>query len=256
MQDLVTDTVVGAALGSFITLLGVWLTNHYQSKSRKEDREHSLKSGIYMAAAEQLMAMKVLLMKLPNASQEEIEELSTEGAATAKLTVVATNETVQAVTELSSSIAQKLLTLLPEKLPLDNLRSDIKIISSQLDGSFQKQNQMLNEMTAYNLRGDSDRHLWQALQDNFDHHSAQIEKMMAERDDKYTELNRGMKELFVRCLEASLSLSELELKAICCIREELNMPFDATEYRRTIEETNAQMKAEFSKFLVRVPDSA
>lgn len=254
--DLITDTVVGAVIGSCITLVGVWLTNHYQSKSRKEDREHALKSEIYMAAAEQLVTTKLMLMKLPNISQEEMERSSAQGVATAKLTVVATNETVQAVTELSAAIAQNLLSLLPEKLPLDNLRTDIQILSNQLDGSFQKQNQMLNEMTAYNLRGDSDPRLWQTLQDNFDHHSSQIDKFIQERDSKYTDLNRAMKELFVKCIEASIGLSNLEIKAITCIRKELNMPFNESEYRNTIEATNSKMEAEFSKFLVRVPDAA
>lgn len=256
VQDLITDTVVGAVIGSCITLVGIWLANHYQSKSRKEDREHALKSEIYMAAAEQLVTTKLMLMKLPNISQEEMGRASAQGVATAKLTIVATNATVQAVTELSAAIAQALLTLLPEKLPLDNLRTDIQILSSQLDGSFQKQNQMLNEMTAYNLRGESDPRLWQTLQDNFDHYSAQINQIIQDRDSKYTELNRATKVLFVRCMEASISLSDLEIKAITCIRDELNMPFNESEYRNTIEENNTKMEAEFSKFLVRVPDAA
>ena len=256
VQDLITDTVVGAIIGSCITLVGIWLANHYQSKARKEDREHTLKSEIFMAAAEQLVATKLMLMKLPNISQEEMERASAQGVATAKLTVVASNATVQAVTELSAAIAQKLLTLLPEKLPLDNLRTDIQILSNQLDGSFQKQNQMLNEMTAYNLRGDADARLWQTLQNNFEHYSAQIDQHIRDRDEKYTQLNRAMKELFVKCMEASISLSDLEIKAITCIRDELNMPFNESEYRNTIEANNTKMEAEFSKFLVRVPDAA
>ena len=195
VQDLITDTVVGAVIGSCITLVGVWLTNHYQSMSRKEDREHALKSEIYMTAAEQLVTRKSMLMKLPNISQEEMERSSAQVVTTAKLTVVATNETVQAVTELSAAIDQKLLALLPEKLPLDNLRTDIRILSNRLDKSFQKQNQMLNEMTAYNLRGDSDPRLWQALQNNSDRYSKQIDQFIQEQDSKYTELNRAMKEL-------------------------------------------------------------
>ena len=62
--------------------------------------------------------------------------------------------------------------------------------------------------------------------------------------------------LFVRCMEASINLSDLEIKAITCIRDELNMPFSESEYRNTIEENNTKMEAEFSKFLVRVPDAA
>lgn len=256
MQELITDTVVGAIIGSSITLFGVWISNHYQSKTRKEDREHNLKSEIYMKAAEQLVTSKLMIMRLPNASQEEMQVSSDQGVAIAKLSVIASNETVQAVTELSGAIAQQLLQLLPEKIPLDNLQTDIQILSSQLDGSFQKQNQMLNEMTAYNLRGDNDPRLWKTLQKNFDHYSSQINEIIEERDGKYIELNNLMKQLFVKCIEASISLSELEVKAISCVRNELDMPFDEGKYRSTIESNNAKMEAEFSKFLVRVPDNA
>ena len=255
MQELITDTVVGALIGSCITLFGVWISNRYQSEARKEDREHALKSKIFLDATEQLVASKLLLMKLPNISQEEMSATAAQSVATAKLTVVASNETVQAVTELSASIGQKLLHLLPEKLPLETLRIDINILSSQIDSSLQKQNQMLNEMTAYNLRGDNDPRYWQALQDNFDQYSSRIDKFIRERDLKYIELNRTINQLFVKCMEESISLSELEIKAISCVRKELNMHFDEVKYRATISATNSKMEAEFSKFLMRVPDA-
>lgn len=256
MKELITDTVIGAGLGSFITLIGVWLSNRFQLKARKEDREYVLKSEIYMTVAERLVSSKLLLIKLHDVSQEEMGAIEAQSVETAKLTVIATNETVQAVTELSAAIAQKLLHLLPEKIPLDDLRTDIEILSSQLSGSFQKQNQMLNEMTAYNLRGDSDPRFWQKLQDNFDHYSSQINEFIEERDKKYTELHRKTKELFIKGMEASISLTELEIKAISCVRNELKMPFDENMYRKTIRDINTKMEAEFSKFLTRVSEAS
>lgn len=256
MDYLFSDTVVGAATGSFITLFGVWLTNFYQAKARKEDREHHLKSEIYMLSAEQLMEMKLMLVRLPNMSQEEMNKVSAQGMATAKLTVVAKSDTVQAVNDVTSAIAQKFLTLLPEKLPLDYLKSDIQILTAQLEGTFQKQNQMLNEMIAFNLRGDSDSRLWKVIQDNFNQYSAQIAELVKERELKSISLNSEMKGLMVKCIEAMVSITDLEIRAIACIRSELNMPFDEDKYRKTIEATNLKMREEFNKFLVSVPDTA
>lgn len=254
MRELITDTVVGAAIGSFITLVGIWLTNHYQSKARKEGREYSIKSDIFMSAVERLASTKFLLMKLPNLSQEELDRAAAQSAATAKLSVIASNETVQTVSELSAAIAYQLLRLFPEKLPLDELRNDIQILSAQIDASFQKQTQMLNEMTASNLRGDNDLRYWNALQKNFDYHSAQIKQFVEERAQKASALNKLMKEFFIKCMEATISLSDFEVKAIACVRRELEMPFDEDAYRKTIRTTNEKMEAEFSKFLVRFPD--
>ncbi len=110
MQDLISDTVVSAEIDSL----------HYA----------------YWDVANYI-------------TRRILERSSAHDIATEKLIVVAINDTVQTVTELSSTIAQKLLTLFPEKLPLDTFRIDIYILTSQLDGNFQKQNQVLNEMTAY-----------------------------------------------------------------------------------------------------------
>lgn len=255
MDNLITDTVVGAAVGSFITLVGIFISNHFHSQSRKEDREHQVKSEIFMEATEQLALTKLMLMKLPNMNMEEFNDTSATSVATAKLAVVATNATVQAVTELSTAIGEQFLRLLPEKLPLETLKTDIQILSNQLDGSFQKQNQMLNEMTAYNLRGDNDPRLWQALQDNFDHHTQQINSIIDERKQKYAHLNQLIKEFTVKCIEAAIGLSDLEVIAISNIRKELNMPFDEAHYRETINTTNAKLELEFSKFLVKIPNT-
>ncbi len=255
VQDLITDTVVGAAVGSFITLVGLLVSNHYQSQSKKDDREHKVKSDIFMEAAEQLALTKLMLMKLPNMNMEEFNSASAQTVATAKLAVVASSNTVQAVTELSAAIGERFLKLLPEKLPLESIKTDIQILSNQLDGSFQKQNQMLNEMTAYNLRGDNDPRFWQQLQKNFDHYSGQIDSYIKERDEKNIQLNQLMKEFVVKCMEATVSLSNLEVRAIRSIRAELNMPFDEAHYRETIEASNSKMELEFSKFLVKVPNA-
>ena len=208
-----------------------------------------------MSAVEELATTKRMLMKLPNISMEEIQDISEQSIATAKLTVIATNETVQAVTELSTSIAQNLLNLLPEKLPLDNLRTDIQILSSQLDRNFQKQNHMLNEMIAFNLQGSNDKRQWQVLQQNFDNYSNQIDEIIRGRDSKYAELNAAMKDLFSKCLKATISLSDLEIKAIASVRKELEMPFDESNYRQIISEANSKMEASFGKFLNEVPES-
>lgn len=254
MQELITDTVIGAMIGATITLIGIWLTNHFQLLNLKKERVQSLKTEIFLEASGQLVLSKMLITKLPVVSNDEMDSMQAQGVATAKLSIVATNETVQAVTKLSAAISQKILSLLPEKLPLDELKTSIQILSNELDRSFQKQNHMLNEMTAYNLRQDNNLELWKSLEQAFNYHSQQIDHIINERDQKYTEFNQLHKELLIKCIEATISLTEYEINAIEAIRNELEMPFDRNCYEQTVNETNTKMEAEFSKFLIKIPN--
>ena len=251
IQELITDTVVGASIGSVITLFGVWITNRFQQKSMEKDREFKLKSELYMSAVEEINQLKMLLCKFPHVSQKEMDSIK--GGALAKLTVIATNETVQAITEFSAALNVKILHLIPEKIPLDKLRSEIQIISSQFERTIKKHDQTLNTMNTYN---ENDPTFWKKLQGDLDHYSSQIDKMAKDNNKKNAQLNKGIKELYIKGIEAVISLIELEVRAISCVRKELNLPFDEDEYRNIVQNADKKMEAEFSKFLVRIPDSS
>ena len=220
MAELITDTVIGASIGSLITLVGMWGSNFYHSKSKKEDREHKIKTEYMKKAIDEIALSKKLISKLPNMSPEEISNIEVQGAATAKLIIIASNETVEAVSKLSASIGKYFLYILPKKIPIDNLKNKIKIISSHVDNNFQKQNIMLNEMTAFNMRKDTDFELWKIIQNNFKYHSDQIDKLLAESDDKSIQLNKLTKELVLECIDYLISIRDLEINVISSIRKE------------------------------------
>ena len=138
---------------------------------------------------------------------------------------------------------------MPEKISLDNLRSDIQIISSQFERTIKKQDQTLNTMSTYNK---NDPAFWKKLQGDLDHYLSQMDKMVKDNDKKNAQLKKGIKELYIKGVEATISLTELEVRAISCVRKELNMPFDEDEYRNIVQNENEKMEAEISKVLVRI----
>lgn len=255
MQTLLTDTFIGTLAGSIITLLGIWLNNAFQNRSKRNNREQELKSKIFLEAVEELSKAKQLLMKLPSITTQEMDDVTNNGHAVTKLSVIAKNDTVQAVTEFSTAIAYNILSLLPDKLPLDNLKRSISLLTNQIDSNYQKQNQTLNEMTAFNTRGDTDARLWHSLQGNFEFQAQQTSQLKAELDSKHDVLNKTTMELFLKCLKAYIQLSDLEVTAIATIRNELNLTFNETEYRNTIEKANKKMQDEFNLFIERANKS-
>lgn len=256
VSNLISDTVVGAVLGSTITLVGIWLNNFYQDKSRRVDREHRLKTDVYMAAAEQLTAMKLLIIRIANISPEEMSKVQAQCEAISKLNVVATNETVQAVTELTTALSKELLLLLPQKTPLDNLKVDIEASEDILRGYFQKQTQLLDEMTTKRINGNLDSTVESALQSNIDFYADQINKLITNKDEKYVQLLKLNKELLLSCAKTMGRLTKLEVKAISCIRKELELSFNSTEYQKLLDKTNSEMSVEFEKFLSQIPDGS
>lgn len=251
---IIPDVVWGAGLGSLITLFGVWLSNNNERKLRKEEREHLTKREIYLKAAEEITIAKALLMKIPTIDPSEIESRLSVGVELAKIHIIGNNYTVNAITELQSYLTKNFLSLIPQMNPISNLRIDINILNKQVDSSAQKQNQMLNEMTAYNLRGDTDPTMWKRLQENFEFHSNNINKFMEESKKKNAQMIQMQKELMIKCLEISIGMSELEIEAIKSVRMELDLDFDEEAYRKQIKEKNSELETEFSKFLIKIPN--
>lgn len=246
IELLMKETVVGAIMGSLITLMGIIISYYFQHKIRKDDREKELKSQIFMNAAEQLSIFKSILINLPIAPIEELGKMPNYDIAITKLSIVATNETVKAVTLLSTALLENFFHLLPERQLIDIANGNIKILSSQLEASFQKQHHLLNEMTAYNLRNDTNSQLWKKLQENFDFYSQEIEKAGEERDKEFAILNKLRMELLIKCLETTNNLSNLEIDALSSIRKELDMTFDKNEYENNIKSSNAKMQKELN----------
>lgn len=252
----IPDVVWGAGLGSLITLFGVWLTNRHERIIRKEEREHVTKKEIFLKAAEEITLAKVLLMKIPNMEPSQLETEMDVAIELAKIHVVGNNETIQAVTDLHFFLGKSLFSILPQTMPLNDLRTSINILSNFIDSNSQKQNQILNEMTAFNLRGDNDKDFWNRLQKNFEYHSNEFKNSNEERDKKYAELAQLQKELLLNCVEISLEMSNYEVEAIRCMRTELELEFDIEEYKNNLLIRNKDMEAEFSKFLVKIPNNS
>lgn len=252
LELLKTETVIGVITGSLITLIGIFISYYFQHKIRKENREKELKTQIFMDAIEQFVAFKSMIINLSTTPIEEIGKIPKYDIAIAKLSIVATNETLQKVAHLSAALLENFFHLLPERQIIDSANGKIKILSSQIDASFQKQNHLLNEMTAYNLRNDTDNQLWKKLQENFDFNSQDINKMTKENDEEYNKLNKSVKELTIKCLKAVNNLADLEIETLSRIRKELEMPFDAKEYQKTIKSNNKKIQEEMNNLFTKL----
>lgn len=240
MSIFFSEAIIGAGIGSTITLFGIIINNWFQLRSANISRKRSLKTDIFLSTVEHLMRRRLLLVKIPSLSNEEMENLATEGgSAVAKLSVVADNDTIKAVNKLSVAYTDKLFKLLPKRLPIENLRAEVKILTAQLDGNFQRQNRMLNEMVSFNKNGIGDPNIWREMKASFDNCVSQASSLRQSLSAKNEMLNREVALFSASCLSEAMALTDLEVTAVSCLRKELKLPFDEDEYRAlTIESSN------------------
>lgn len=239
--ESIPDVVWGAGLGSFITLFGVWLTNRHERGLRDEEREYSTKIDIYLKAAEEIAHKKILLGKIPSMEPSKIEMELTAGVEAAKVYVVGDTETLKSVTSLYTFLTKKMMEILIEAMPLYGIRADIGFLTEFIEADTQKLNKTLNEMTAFNLRGDSDQEFWGRLQKNFEHQSIQMNESVEKRDKANDKLLKLQKELSLKCLGILAQMSNYEVEAIRCIRKELGLEFDAEDYSKVINDRDIEI---------------
>ncbi|GAA6154485.1 hypothetical protein NBRC116587_39080 [Pseudoteredinibacter isoporae] len=249
MESAFSDTVVGAILGSVIAIVGILINNIFQARAAKLERDHKLKSEIFMNAIDFFVQRRRALITMPYMTIEEMKALPDKSSAAARVSVVAENRTLQAVNELSLAMAEKTLALMPEKEPIDGLMKDLDENMEQRKEIDRKLKNALNEIEAVSLKEDE----ISVYRDRLDKY---VENLRSEdvvlRDshaEKYRSLAKLAGSLSIKCVDAAISFQDLEIKAVSYMRSELNMPFNEDEYRSAIESTNEKIKQHHRDFL-------
>ena len=133
--------------GSFITLIGITLTNRandrrlqaqlsHERELRKKERELSLRKDIYLAAAEaiatgintigQFTNMEVPIEKITETYGEKSPSI-------AKVYIAAEEETVKAIVHLMSELEASYLQLIAKRIPLEQQKNQLAILKQQTE---------------------------------------------------------------------------------------------------------------------------
>lgn len=244
--------VIGLIVGSIISIVGLFLSNFLQSKSARKERLHNVKAELFMQAIEEIVQTKAILTKLPSTKLADLN--SPTPIATSKITTIATNETLQAINNISSSVGAKLLQLVPKKVLIERLQTDLDILSKNLDKDFEEQSEYIKKMTEHNLSAIPQPRYFETLQRLNDDVSKRINEKLKEQEVKQQRLNQDLKIFVTECVSESSSLLELEVIAISKIREELGMDFDEINFKKNLKENQEKGFSELKKLFNAIPD--
>ena len=230
-----------------------------QLKIASIEREKQLKKEVYMEAAEALTKALNMIANFPNLNESEeslTAEFSLEVGKIAKVQIVGTGKTVQAVTTLMNSIGEATFVLMLARQPLVQRAAAIDVRKRFRDKSQSEVDRYLSIMKSLNLQGNSDQGLWDTINRSIEFENGSINKYNDEIDSLIGVQNKEQAEYSSKCMNTFFEISTLLPNVVLAVREELDLKIDPNEYVEIY--TNSLKKGElvFNEFLMNLePES-
>lgn len=227
----VPDVVWSAIIASIMTQFGVLLVNrnsrHQQRDALRNDalqrdreREMSLRREVYLPAAEAITNRFNILSRftyLDISMQDILTELTKDTAAIAKIEVVGTNATVQAIYTFSQEFGAAILELELKRVSIDKRKKDIEYLSECLYKTGKEQENDVDDKHV-DLTTELNRGIYK------------------KQDHLLAEQNREILELVESCLKHYMEISRLIPPALFAVRDELELHIDKVAYMKTFDE--------------------
>jgi hypothetical protein len=266
MVDLlsqVPDIVWAALLASFLTLGGVLITNRnsriqklaelqHDANQRDREREMALRRDVYLAAAEAISKGQNILTRLIelNVSDQELgAEFIRDSAAIAKIQVVGTNSTVQAVSAFSQELGAAYLELLLKRVPLIERKNEIELLTKFINRSQTELDRYINLMKQLNLEGNVDRRVWEVIENNVEYEQEQQAQHTEKQQKLWAKQNPEHLQFAELCFGRFMAVSKLIPPTVFAAREELELPIDREAYLEAFNKNLEKGNEIFKSFL-------
>ena len=231
-----------------------------QIKISAIEREQNTKKEVYMEAVEAITKSQNMVASFSNLniSEEQITSgFSEQAGKIAKVQIVGTRETVQAVTIFMSEIGTATLNLMLERMALINRKNEIKISESLRDKYQSEVDRYIAIMKNLNLAGNQDQGTWDYVNKSFEFECEQRDKHNKEIDELWVIQNREQIVYVRKCLTTFFEISELLPQAVLSVRGELGLEISHEDYLDIFNKNIAKGKAVFDTFLSKLePESA
>ncbi len=196
-------------------------------------REQQLKKEVFMEAVEAVTRNLNALSSFANLEldNEALTSANIDNAGKiAKVQIVASAETVNAVTLLMGELGVATMDLLAERMPLLEQKKDILINKEKVKAARQDEERYLKMMENYQLQGQTDASLWRLLIENKIYYRQIADEFQDTIVKLYDEHTPRHLAFCVQCMDAFFRISELVPHAVLAIRRELDLPIEEKDY--------------------------
>jgi hypothetical protein len=256
---LLPDIVWSGILGSFITFIGVWLTNRHHSKradkqllhdeeelefqriheavEADKSRKYDVRREIYLELYAQLVKGNVLLASFPTLKAETTSEgIQAVFSALAKASVLAEQKTVLLLTDIQFVFSSLVLNANSKNLDMYQLQSEQQIQQEIYEKSQLEIRRVLAAMTEYNESLVKDAEKFAALDRTFKFHSQLSGEASQKKNAAAQRFQDLLQEYGNDYVTKSASLMQLFLGLFENIRSELSLETDVNKIKERQEE--------------------
>jgi len=260
----IPDTIWGVFIGSGISLVTLFLQNResrkhlfaqlkHDSEQRDRDRKMSWRRDVYMDAAQSISRGQSFLGRLVDLNTSD-QELSTsyqdDLSRIAKVQVVATEKTIEAVTAYTSEFTSVYLQLTLDRIPLIQRRNAISLLDHYVEKASREIARYVELMKQLNLQGSTDQRTWNVLNEYIAFERKQEEQYTRKRQELATLQDQERLALIKSCCSQGLRLATLMPPALFAVRAELDLPLDREQYMKCVNEGLERNKAALDSFFL------
>lgn len=253
--NTVPATLWGFVIGSFLTVLGVILTNAANTKRLRLQHEHewklenkerdlNLRRDIYMAAMEAIATSVATIGRFSNLNipSDELElTLTNASPAFSRVSIVGQEATIRAVANFSRELTGTFLRLSAKREKLSWLMKRTAVVEQKIAQVLQEQEHTQDQLDACHIAELQDERAQAALEKTLALQQQRLDTLRAEEAELMLETFPGQMNLVRDSIVESAAIERLLVPLISLIRAELELPFEAESYTRIIEEGHQQV---------------
>ena len=170
----------------------------------------------------------------------------------AKLHLVATVPTAQAIADITSQIGSAFLTLTAERIPITQKQTQLKLVSSQHDEFAKERDRWLEEMKQANLDGVKGTPRWEVINHNFQFEQKRCADVIPQMRALETEIRAMHFGLVKSAVQHSQALQPLLMPLIVAVRRELGVDTQIEAYAAILAKHSEYSQKRLAEFLIAV----
>jgi hypothetical protein len=230
----------------------------YEADQRERERKMSLRREVYLEAAAALAHANTLIGRLTNIENDQKalgDELASDLSKIAKVHIVGSDQTVQAIMNYVNVLGPSFTELLAERVPLMIRKAAIDLQGTFVDAALAERKRFTAMMQQLNLEKVTDPNKWEPIHGQSDFAAKTYEFHAARRNELWREQMEGIFAIVRHSLALTDKLTRLLSPAILAVRSEMDLPLDPVWYAGLWSEQLANMKIVTEKLLASLKQS-
>jgi multidrug efflux pump subunit AcrA (membrane-fusion protein) len=250
----------GVIIGSFLTIIGVVLTNisntkrlrlqhEHEQKLRNKERDLNMRREVYMDAMEALSAGITAISRFselnetPEALMKSYSNLSSK---LGKVTIVGKNETIEALANFQLEVNGAFLRMSAKRDKFDAILRQSQAIEAEVASLQAQIEQLTTQLSQANVN--QEHMLTKRIQSEIDLNQSKLTETKIKEGEIGVQLWQTVGNLVKTSMAEVSALNKLLVPLISLMRNELELPFNKEHFAQILEKGNDSLEAYMSTF--------